>query len=983
MNGNDGDLGTLNFNFLEYLSKAGLIDEGAVKSLAKESISQFIKNFTANNPNATVNLTKILEDAGIRIPPNFPVNLNNITIGNIYSQFILDQLIDQIDFNTLFAPQLSIRILGGVSSPKGKWPTSLGNVVVLEKKYIPETIRQMLPKNTQFVNDILDVLINSTSNTNNTDQTDMINALKLFRNMDTLVADVNMDEYAILLVIHLRDRWDIYQMSEINIKKQLIYISNKIYNRLGLGYPGTPTTPIYGALGSILYVKMFLQQIFGGTMAITVTLGSMLIYSLLLSNVQEKTYEYGMLRALGFQRNSLISLLVIQALFFTIPGISLGLLCAWLANVPVTIILNGKTNSTLGYSLSPSAILLSTFIGLVLPIVSNIAPIKNALSRTLRDSLDVYHTTPGTSVKMIKLENLGLSPWQIVLSLLTIIAGFMVYYVVPYSFTFNNLPLFLSILTIILLGMVMGLCMISTTLQPYFERVVLQLIVWGKDRALLNLIRKSLSGHRIRNRKTALMFTVSLGFIVFAGTSFRLQANSIQDALKANLGTDIYIAATAGFDKRLDEPGLRDLLNMELAKGKKSLVKSFNFATFPLDSHPKIQRTYLSNLAGQPDVSIQLYGLEESHLQTVWTQYYMISEATSQFSYSKVPGTSQADIVKSLYTDAGKEILPIEKNGIWVPPVVGVSPFASTTPSLDNRTLSQVYHDYYDLALSQSLNGGATLELTTPMSLSVAFESFNRRVDSIDYYSKNRAFLKKLPGFFMSSYDQFAEGSPIFISMDQYTNLMKNIDHIQDVIKENQKSFIDYTQFETPPKQFLYIRMLDDSTSKQTEYVIDSIRNYIKDDSIIIVDVKAIVNTTQTAVNSLILFFNIVALVNSVLCFFLLWLSFDTNVRENSWEFGVLRAIGLNAKQVLRVYIYEALSIVLSALVLGTITGIVTSVTLQLQFNLFTELPFSYDFPYFLYFSVVIVSILVAVIGAYIPTNELQKGEIAIVLRGG
>ena len=38
--------------------------------------------------------------------------------------------------------------------------------------------------------------------------------------------------------------------------------------------------------------------------------GVLLIYSLLLNDVEEKTYEYGMLRALGFRQRSLIQVRV-------------------------------------------------------------------------------------------------------------------------------------------------------------------------------------------------------------------------------------------------------------------------------------------------------------------------------------------------------------------------------------------------------------------------------------------------------------------------------------------------------------------------------------------------------------------------------------------------------------------------------------------------------------------------------------------------
>jgi ABC-type antimicrobial peptide transport system permease subunit len=45
---------------------------------------------------------------------------------------------------------------------------------------------------------------------------------------------------------------------------------------------------------------------------VLIVLGGLLIYSLLLGNVEEKTYEYGMLRALGMQSYVLIELLIAQ-----------------------------------------------------------------------------------------------------------------------------------------------------------------------------------------------------------------------------------------------------------------------------------------------------------------------------------------------------------------------------------------------------------------------------------------------------------------------------------------------------------------------------------------------------------------------------------------------------------------------------------------------------------------------------------------------
>ena len=64
---------------------------------------------------------------------------------------------------------------------------------------------------------------------------------------------------------------------------------------------------------------------------------------------------------------------------------------------------------------------------------------------------------------------------------------------------------------------------------------------------------------------------------------------------------------------------------------------------------------------------------------------------------------------------------------------------------------------------------------------------------------------------------------------------------------------------------------------------------------------------------------SIVAVVGLIFSFFVLWLSFS--VQDNAWEFGVLRAMGIRIDQVIRLYIYEALVIVLSCIIIGTFVG--------------------------------------------------------------
>ncbi len=386
-------------------------------------------------------------------------------------------------------------------------------------------------------------------------------------------------------------------------------------------------------------------------MAVLVILGCMLIYSLLLSNVNDKTYEYGMLRALGLERNSLVGLLFVTAFFFTIPGVSLGLLGAWLLGVPLSLLLQVFTKAALGeYALPWSAIVLGVVVGLVMPVIANIGPIRRALSRTLRDSLDVYHQTQAeTSVKVAKLKGMGFSTWQIVLSALLIVAGFLVYYMIPYAFTFSDFALFLGILNVILLSMVIGLCLVATTVQPAMEAGLLWLLVWGRDAKMMPLMRKNMSAHRPRNQKTALMFTLSLGFIIFAGASFSLQAGTIADTVKSLVGADCNIYAPS-WTSPLPAPALRVALDAEMRRSD-TLVTGYDFGTFELRSNPRVADTRIMNLAGEPSRRIALIGIERNHLQTVYAQFYAPQEWSPTVKYARFVGNvrSKPDVIESLY----------------------------------------------------------------------------------------------------------------------------------------------------------------------------------------------------------------------------------------------------------------------------------------------------------------------------------------------
>jgi len=87
----------------------------------------------------------------------------------------------------------------------------------------------------------------------------------------------------------------------------------------------------------------------------------------------------------------------------------------------------------------------------------------------------------------------------------------------------------------------------------------------------------------------------------------------------------------------------------------------------------------------------------------------------------------------------------------------------------------------------------------------------------------------------------------------------------------------------------------------------------IKDDTMVVFDVKEFEKSVGSTLGMLQIFIILVGFIAFSLSFFLLIISTTSNIKENMWELGVLRAIGLRKAQILRIYLYESIVVTLSA----------------------------------------------------------------------
>lgn len=102
----------------------------------------------------------------------------------------------------------------------------------------------------------------------------------------------------------------------------------------------------------------------------------MLVFSLMLSDVDGKTYEYGMLRALGFKKPYLTSMIVLSSFSFSVPGSIGGFLSGVIMNVGLREVIFLQAHNYMDYSVTLWAAVLGFVFGLVMPVLANYLPIK-------------------------------------------------------------------------------------------------------------------------------------------------------------------------------------------------------------------------------------------------------------------------------------------------------------------------------------------------------------------------------------------------------------------------------------------------------------------------------------------------------------------------------------------------------------------------------------------------------------------------------
>eukprot|EP01080_Neovahlkampfia_damariscottae_P011341 gene11341-4509_t len=329
----------------------------------------------------------------------------------------------------------------------------------------------------------------------------------------------------------------------------------------------------------ILYKNRFVSLFLGLIINIIITvlsgLSIILIYSLLLINVENRTFEIGVMRMIGMSKVGVISLILMQSFSYALPGLILGLILSQGSYIILNIVLSSYLEVTLSYFLSGYSILLAGILGFLIPIISSILPIFSALGVSLREALDTTRSrTTAIQYKIERSSDLGINWTIVIVGSMMSLFGFSIHYFLPLSLISFNIQLLLLIFFGILILMKIGLTMLALNLENIIERTLCFIFFFWENFAVRSMIGKNLIAHRIRNRKTTIMYAVSLGFIIFISVSFNVQIKSVEYERRQRFGVKLKIqgATYQSINSKIGE--IENLLQSN------SIVTKFSYMSF-------------------------------------------------------------------------------------------------------------------------------------------------------------------------------------------------------------------------------------------------------------------------------------------------------------------------------------------------------------------------------------------------------------------
>ena len=376
-------------------------------------------------------------------------------------------------------------------------------------------------------------------------------------------------------------------------------------------------------------------------------------------------------------------------------------------------------------------------------------------------------------------------------------------------------------------------------------------------------------------------------------------------------------------------------------------------------------------MAGYASFDTKVHAVPENYLNVTDIEFYVPTSTQSGFSETnKTLDGEKVDAVGLLYSSENEDFYPS---------------YPSDDQDYYNITVySSNGYPYKPTGPTWTLNAIFPSGMRNALNCDRAGQLINFNMGGVLYQTQVRAFAKKFPGFLFSDFKAIQLNPTALISIPQYLQVMQEwFERYPNDYDAYMSSIGDYQFKDDLIKTHLFIKLNPGITTLKRDFVANGVRSFFTSKETLLFTKAQVTDTLQSTSVIFNIFVAIIAGIALTISFFLLLVSTTQNVTDAIWEYGVLRSMGITRAEGRRIFMYEAFTVVAAAAILGMLVGMVTATIIAEQFYMFLELPVQVFVPWTLLIVMLVISILTTWFAVVIPVGQVNKRQIASVLKAG
>ena len=366
-----------------------------------------------------------------------------------------------------------------------------------------------------------------------------------------------------------------------------------------------------------LILNLILLGIFG--------LSLILIHSLLLITTETNSFEFGVLRLVGNSKKNVILLIIFQCICFSIPAFIVALFFSFFILRSINGIIKSELNTDLDITLTLDSFIMAFLLNFLAPIIAAIFPIRNILKKNIASSINtMLNKTQGIKVEVISLQKKELTS-LIVFGLITFIYGASIYYFLPLSLISLNFGMIGGIFLWILFGILLGFVLLSRNIENILQKILTYVFLFFTRSYTKLLILKNLAAHRIKNKKTSLMFSLSVGIFIMTSVGFDLILQSTKNIIIQQNGSEVVVYNDDDYFLTEDiYPCLMELYD-------RKLIDSFSLYTLYLGDICLESSIYITNYGKTVQSKNNFLGITSDYFGATTKNDLKISEQDNKY----------------------------------------------------------------------------------------------------------------------------------------------------------------------------------------------------------------------------------------------------------------------------------------------------------------------------------------------------------------